>query len=301
MAEAAIKPCASYRGVRVSSSLAFRLNHVSRRKRVLANRCWVSKSVQLLSSSITRVDYDQRIHAVYSVGRAMSDHALARWMNAFAAHVPDRRPLAWLDLGSGTGRLAPSLAEAFGGPVYGVEPSDRMRDQAASINAHPNVVYGPGSAKSIPLSDSSVDAALLSFVWHHVDDKSAAAAELRRVVRPGGKVFVRTNLADKMPDLWWFPWIPEAREADRKMYQPLRDVVANFGRAGWSLSTLDEVSWISASSRREDFERLKLRAVALFDQLADQVIEAGFAKIEADLPSLEDDEVVETNALLVFE
>ena len=33
----------------------------------------------------------------------------------------DTRPLVWLDLGSGTGRMTPSLASAFGGPAHGVE------------------------------------------------------------------------------------------------------------------------------------------------------------------------------------
>ena len=40
---------------------------------------------------------------------------------------PSRRSLAVLDLGSGTGRFTPALAEAFGGPVYGVEPLHKMR------------------------------------------------------------------------------------------------------------------------------------------------------------------------------
>ncbi|TDD16934.1 class I SAM-dependent methyltransferase [Kribbella turkmenica] len=42
-------------------------------------------------------------------------------------YLADERPQTILDLGSGTGRLATGLADAFGGPAYGVEPSDRPR------------------------------------------------------------------------------------------------------------------------------------------------------------------------------
>ena len=74
-----------------------------------------------------KVDYDARLHGVYAAGREMSTEALETWMEAFARHSPETRPLVWLDLGSGTGRLTPALADAFGGPVHGVEPSDKMR------------------------------------------------------------------------------------------------------------------------------------------------------------------------------
>ena len=79
-----------------------------------------------------KVDYDVRMHAVYAAGRQMSPDALKTWMEAFARHLPETRPLVWLDLGSGTGRMTPSLASAFGGPAHGVEPSDKMRAHAVA-------------------------------------------------------------------------------------------------------------------------------------------------------------------------
>src|SRR5919201_3591576 len=123
------------------------------------------------------VDYDARLHAVYAAGRRMSPGALQTWMEAFARHLPETRPLVWLDLGSGTGRMTPSLASAFGGPAYGVEPSDKMRAQALAHAGHPAVTYAAGSAERIPLPTASCDAALLSFVWHHVVDREAAVQE----------------------------------------------------------------------------------------------------------------------------
>src|ERR1700726_836557 len=139
-----------------------------------------------IGGDMDKVDYDARLHAVYVAGRRMSRGPLQTWMEAFARHLPQTRPLVWLDLGSGTGRMTPALASAFGGPAHGVEPSDKMRTQALAHAGHPAVTYAAGSAEQIPLSDASCDAALLFFVWHHVVERRGAAQELRRVVKPGG-------------------------------------------------------------------------------------------------------------------
>jgi ubiquinone/menaquinone biosynthesis C-methylase UbiE len=65
---------------------------------------------------------------------------LQAWISAYAALLPERRPLAGLDVGSGTGRFTPALARAFG-PVTGVEPSVRMREMAQAQSRHPAVRY----------------------------------------------------------------------------------------------------------------------------------------------------------------
>ncbi len=244
-----------------------------------------------------KVDYDARLHAVYPAGRQMFPDALRAWMDAFARHVPETRPLVWLDLGSGTGRLTPSLARTFGGPVHGIEPSDRMRAQAP---AHPAVTYAAGSAEHIPLPDASCDAALLFFVWHHVANREAAARELLRVVKPGGTLFVQVNFADRMPDVWWFRVVPEWKAADQAQFRTKDEVKGDFAGAGWTFAARDEVTWRRSASLTEDYERLKLRSVSVFELMSAEVAEAGFARIEQALPSLGDGPQYETNDLLVF-
>jgi SAM-dependent methyltransferase len=247
-----------------------------------------------------KVDYDARLHAVYAAGRQLSPEASQTWMEAFARHLPEMRPLAWLDLGSGTGRMTPSLAKSFGGPVYGVEPSDKMRAQALADATHPAVEYVAGSAEHIPLPDGSCDAAVVFFVWHHVGDRERATRELRRVVRPDGKLFVVTNFSDKMPDVWWFRVMPEWRDVDRGQFRTEEEVKGDFAAAGWTLVALDEVTWPRSASLAEDFERLKLRAVSLFEHTSQELVEAGFARIDAALPWLDEGPQFETSNLLVF-
>jgi len=233
-----------------------------------------------------KIDYDARLHAVHTAGRQMAPDGLQTWMEAFTRHSPETRPLVWLDLGSGTGRITPSLASSFGGPVYGVEISDKMRAQAVAHAGHPAVTYAAGSAEHIPMPDGACDAALLFFVWHHVVGRRGAARELLRVVRPGGKVFVGGSFSDKLPDAWWFRVVPEWGEVDLAQFPSEEEVKSDFAAAGWTLVARDEVSWLRAATLAEDFEKLKLRSVSLFEHVSDEVAEEGFARIEAALPSL---------------
>jgi ubiquinone/menaquinone biosynthesis C-methylase UbiE len=248
-----------------------------------------------------KVDYDERQHTVYAAGRKMSPDARRIWMEAFARHLPETRPLVWLDMGSGIGRMTPSLASAFGGPAYGVEPADTMRAQAIADARHPAVTYTAGSAESIPLPDASCDAALLFFVWHHVADHRRAAREILRVVKPGGKLFVQANFSDRIPDVWWLHVVPEWMTIHQALYQSEEEVRSDFAGAGWTVASRDDVTWLRSASLTEDFEKLRLRSTSLFECMSEEAAAAGFARIEAVLPSLGDEPQLETSALLVFE
>lgn len=248
-----------------------------------------------------KVDYDTRLYSVYAAGRKMSPEALQAWIGAFARHLPETRPLVWLDLGSGTGRMTPSLARTFGGPVYGVEPSDKMRAQAIANAGHPAVTYVAGSAEQIPLPDASCDAALVFYVWHHVADHERAVCELRRVVKPGGMLFLQANFADRMPDVWWFRVVPEWKTVDTGQFRSQDEVRRDFDGAGWTLVARDDVTWLRSASLAEDLERLQLRAVSIFERMSPAMADAGFARIEAALPSLGDGPQYETSHLLVFQ
>jgi ubiquinone/menaquinone biosynthesis C-methylase UbiE len=145
-----------------------------------------------------RIDYDAEQYQDYARGRALTEQQLQAWISAFGAVLPERRPLAGLDVGSGTGRFTPALARAFG-PVTGVEPSVRMREIAQAQSQHPGVRYLAGSAEDMPVPSGSADYALMFLSWHHVQDKPRAARELARVLRPAGRLLLRANFSDHHP------------------------------------------------------------------------------------------------------
>jgi len=229
------------------------------------------------------VDYDGRLYRVYAEGRGLDSESLRLWMGEFARLVPARRPLAVLDLGAGIGRFTPALAETFGGPVYGVEPSARMREQAIAGAAHPRVTYLEGAAEDIPLPDDSCDVALVYLAFHHFADQRRALQEMRRVLRPGGVALLRTQFADLMPDLPWYKYFPSARTVDAGMYLTLADTRALAVEAG--LVPDDEPVWATAEgprTMRASYERVRTRALSTFEHLPAEEIEAGFAEFERD-------------------
>jgi ubiquinone/menaquinone biosynthesis C-methylase UbiE len=223
--------------------------------------------------TVEKVDYDDRQHAVYAQGRAVSPAMIAAWMKVFAGHAPARRPLAVLDMGSGTGRFTPALARTFGGPVYGIEPSQRMRQVAEQSPAHPAVTYLAGSAERIPLAADSCDVVLMYLVFHHVRDPATAAADIARVLRPAGRVLIRSTFADRMPDLWWHRFFPRAAEIEQ--------VEQAFSPAGLEILALEPVSERFAGSMAEGAARLRLRAISTFEYLTEQETAQGFAALDA--------------------
>ncbi|WP_185444668.1 class I SAM-dependent methyltransferase [Kribbella qitaiheensis] len=246
------------------------------------------------------VNYDDRLHQVYAAGRGLETSSLNAWMQAFADRVPTARPLTVLDLGSGIGRFTPALAETFGGPVYGVEPSARMREIATETASHPAVTYLDGSAEAIPLPAASCDFALLFLSFHHFGDKLRALRELARVVRPGGMVLLRSQFSDRMPDLYWYRYFPSARKVDAEMYLPLDAVRALTEQAGLTIladPTLIEVE--GPSTVQASYERVKHRAYSTFEHLPADEMDSGFAAFELDAESTPDRELPAVPAALL--
>jgi ubiquinone/menaquinone biosynthesis C-methylase UbiE len=229
------------------------------------------------------VDYDKHQSKVYAKGRAVAPDVLAHWMSAFTRHAPPGRPLTVLDLGSGTGRFTPRLAQTFGGPVYGVEPSRGMRQAALASGPHPAVTYLDGSADAIPLPDASIDLVLLFLVWHHVRDRAAAAAEIRRVLRPGGRVLIRSAFSNRLPESSWLNYFPRATELAAAMFPTTMQTEEDFTTAGLHRVTLDVVRVQAAGDYKAYAERLHMKASSFFEHLTDQETEQGFTRLDADV------------------
>lgn len=229
---------------------------------------------------LKKLDYDERQHAVYVQGRSVSQASVAAWMRAFAAHLPARRPLTVVDLGSGTGRFTPALADEFGGPVYGVEPSRKMRDIASDNARHTAVTYLAGSAEQIPLPDNGCDVVLMFLSLHHVQDRSTAAAEIARVLRPDGRLLIRSTFSDRMPELKWHQFFPRARAIEQAIFPSVRDVEDLFSEVGLRHVALEAIREQYASSLAESASRLRLRAISTFEHLTDVEIAKGFAALD---------------------
>jgi arsenite methyltransferase len=127
----------------------------------------------------------QQLDAVYRTRDMVLRRRLAR--EALAARPGERI----LDVGCGPGYYVAELVEEVGasGAVVGVDSSAPMLEVARRRCAElPNTEFREGDATSLPADDGSFDAAVSVQVLEYVADVPAALTELRRVVRPGGRV-----------------------------------------------------------------------------------------------------------------
>ena len=228
---------------------------------------------------MTAIDYDQGLYRAYHAGRLMSEATGRLWMEAVARHLPARAGLTILDLGAGTGRFSPLLADAFDARVVAVEPSDMMRAAAARHHPHPSVSYLAGAAERIPTQDAEFDVAFLSMVIHHVPNLAASVRELDRVVRPGGFVFVRNVFAGRLEGVPYFEFFPKARALDEARLPTVAAVRDAFLAAGFALVALEGVRQEIDPSLAAHYERVKRRALSTLALLSDAEFEAGLERM----------------------
>ena len=101
-----------------------------------------------------------------------------------------------LDLAAGTGKLTRLLLQK-GAFLVAVEPVAAMR--GALAGSLPSVPVLEGTAEGIPLPNGSVDAVTVGQAFHWFDG-DAALAEIRRVLRSGGRLGLIWNVKDESVD-----------------------------------------------------------------------------------------------------
>lgn len=97
-----------------------------------------------------------------------------------------------IELGCGNARLARALVQRFAGSqVVGLEV-DEVQHAKNVGSPQERLLFMAGSAEAVPFPDASFDGALMLKSLHHVplDGMDAALAEVARVVRPGGWLYV---------------------------------------------------------------------------------------------------------------
>lgn len=130
--------------------------------------------------------YDRLTRGVFS---RLHDRALA---DATAA-VPAGGVV--LDVGAGPGRLAVALAGCRPDlTVHAVDVSPSMvevaRRRVTQADVGERLWVELADVAALPLDPASVDLVVSSLSFHHWTDVPAAVRELRRVTRPGGRIWI---------------------------------------------------------------------------------------------------------------
>ena len=138
----------------------------------------------------------------YSRLARVYDRRWARYIEATVANTLRRLPLAGqervLDVGCGTGVLLERLAGTHpAGLLVGIEPVEAMRDRARS-RLPPETELREAWTEALPYSDSEFDVVVSCNMFHYVRQPAQALTEMRRVLRPNGRLV----LTDWCDDYW---------------------------------------------------------------------------------------------------
>lgn len=110
--------------------------------------------------------------------------------------VPLKPGQSVLDVGCGTGSLAIAAKRHVGtaGRVHGIDVSPEMlaRAERKARKAGSDIIFKKAAAQALPFPDGQFDAVLSTVMFHHLPHKARqqCAQEMKRVLKPGGRVLV---------------------------------------------------------------------------------------------------------------
>ncbi|UJB40251.1 class I SAM-dependent methyltransferase [Streptomyces sp. A1-5] len=170
-------------------------------------------------------------------------------MLALAGDVAGRRIL---DAGCGSGPLTAALRDR-GAVVTGIDASARMLALARRRLGDDVALHLADLSDPLPFGDGTFDDVVASLVLHYLEDWGPTLTELRRVLRPGGRLiasvdhpFVAYTIQDPRPDYfattsYTFDWMFNGQTVPMKFWRKsLHAMTEAFTAAGFRLSTISE-------------------------------------------------------------
>ncbi len=142
----------------------------------------------------------------------------------FALLVNAVQPVAgsrFLDLGTSTGLYARALLDAGAAQVYALDLSPAMLKVALrKARGYAGFVPLLARAEAIPLPEASVDGVVVGGSWNEFPDPQVVVAEMFRVLKPGGRLWIMFSHRSDGPlqrALEWtglrFPALPELMDS----------------------------------------------------------------------------------------
>ena len=118
-------------------------------------------------------------------------------------------PQRILDLATGSGDVAFALSQRVSSAkeIIGMDFCQPMLDEAVKKQAQlapigQNISFRQGDGLALPLPDESFDGVTISFGLRNMADRHRSLTDMRRILRPGGRLFV---LEFSQPHAWFKP------------------------------------------------------------------------------------------------
>ena len=167
-----------------------------------------------------------------------------------AAAAGLREGTAVLDVGSGIGGPARTLAAEFGCQVTGLDLTEEYCQAAAMLTERvglsDKVSIRHGNALKMPFDDETFDQVWMQHTWMNIEDKGRLFGEIRRVLRPGGRLALYEIFAGSVaPPHFPVPWADDPAISFLVAPAEARRLLAaaGFRELAWTDVTGSSIEW----------------------------------------------------------
>lgn len=184
------------------------------------------------------------------------------WRKRLVTAVNRHAPRDVLDLATGSGDVAFALSDGVTSAtnIVGMDFCQPMLDEAekkkAAAPRHARVSFRQGDILALPVADETFDVITISFGLRNLADRDRGLREMRRALRPGGRLFI---LEFSQPQRWFRPLY----------YFYLSKILPRLA----GLVTGDRAAY--------DYLNATIRAFPGREALAEEISRAGFSRVHA--------------------
>ena len=139
-----------------------------------------------------------------------------------------------LEVGCGTGRMTVPLAALTSARVIGVDSEEQMLTVARAKDTEARIDWRKGSAYRLPIGDGEVSLGLMVMVVHLLRRRGAAFRELRRALRPRGRLSLWTFTPDHVRGFYLNEYFPSIPLIDLPRFAAVDSISRELRRAGFN-------------------------------------------------------------------
>lgn len=186
-----------------------------------------------------------------------------------------------LDFGCGTGNFTCAIKSSTNANVFGVEPSDGMREKA--IEKSPDIMFKKGDHEKIPYKDGFFDFVYMTDVIHHVPDIDKMFREIYRVLKKAGHLCIVTESHRQLETRFWVRYFPTTVEVEKRRYPDICEIVELAKKNGYTHSKNDVTDSYKTHKISPDFLKLvENKGYSMFHLINKSDYAKGLSRIKDD-------------------
>lgn len=192
-----------------------------------------------------------------------------------------------LDVGCGTGSLVEAAVERLGVKAWGVDASEPMLAKARERHVR-GAAFKLGQADDLPFRTGWFDAVTMRLVVHALGDRRPRAlTEARRVLAPGGRLFIWTFEPDHFTGHHLRTYLPDLPAVDLARFPPADVLTRELAEAGFGEVSLRWFQQTGSVSRGRAAEQLRARHLSTIHLLPAEQVAAAVKRLDLEAAAAE--------------